>query len=102
MRKKLLFLSITIILVTLTTSAFGQKAQRITLGRGATTTIVTGALKGYKDRKVYLLRVRDGQTLSTEQVSSPSSLHYITVGIDSPSGEEISDADASCNNRQEV
>jgi hypothetical protein len=97
MRKKLLILSV-FILLALAPNIFGQKAQRITFKRGATVAVVSGYLKSYKDQKVFVIRVRKGQTLNTEQVGS----NYITVGIESPSGEEINDADASCNNRKEI
>jgi hypothetical protein len=79
--------------------AFAQRTTRIRFARGATKAIVTGSLRGYRDSRVYVIRVRNGQTLSTAQVGGS---HDITIYIKSPSGEDVGDSDASCNNRREI
>ena len=75
---------------------------RINFRRGATTAIVTGRLNGFRDKKVFVIKVRRGQTLRTEQDKSDSSTHYVTVGVETPKGREAGDYDASCNNRKEI
>src|SRR6478672_6671802 len=80
----------------------GIHAQtRIKFGAGKTNKVITGVLKGYKDKRAFLIRVGNGQKLRTEQTNQ-SGNHYITVYIKSPSGEEVGDSDASCNNRREI
>jgi hypothetical protein len=78
-------------------TVFGQKATRIRFARGATRATVTGTLKGYRDEKVFVIRVRSGQTLGTEQVGDDN---HITIYIKGPNGEDVGDSDASCNNRR--
>jgi hypothetical protein len=82
--------------------AFGQKKQRVNFRRGATEKIIGGKLKNYDDRKVYLIKVRRGQTLDTEQIKSDASTHYVTVEIAGPAGADVSDSDASCNDRKKI
>jgi hypothetical protein len=100
MRKTFRFVALFVILLATTTLAFTQ--ERITFKRGAKETVVTGNLTGYKSRKVFIVRVRRGQTLRTEQVKSNSSDRYVTVFIKAPNGETVGDSDASCNNRREI
>jgi len=87
--------------VLLTASAgFGQRSvTRIRFARGATSAIVAGDLNGYRQTKIYFIRVRGRQTLSTSQVGTS---HDITIYVTSPDGENVGDSDASCNNRREI
>ncbi len=82
--------------------ALAQKPTRIRIRKGAVISTVSGTLNGYKGKRTFVIRVREGQTLKTEQLKSDSSLKYITVYIKSPSGEDVGDSDASCNNRREI
>jgi len=100
MRKIFRFSAVAFILLMTATFAFSQ--QRITFKRGAKQAIVTGNLNGYKSKRVFVIRVRRGQTLRTEQIKSNSSNRYISVAITAPNGEDVTDSDASCNNRKEV
>lgn len=100
MRKIFQFSAIAVILLVTATFAFAQ--QRITFKRGVKQTVVTGNLNGYKGKKVFVIRVRRGQTLSTEQFKPDASNRYITVSITAPNGETVGDSDASCNNRKEI
>jgi|SRR5215213_9615741 len=88
------------VLLVVATAAFGQ--QRITFKRGARATVVNGTLSGYGGKKVFIIGVRRGQTLRTEQIKSDSSDRYVTVSIIAPNGEEVGDSDASCNNLKEI
>jgi len=98
--KRLLILTVLTFCFSFTASvAFARQALRIKFARGATSAVVTGNLKGYSETKTYRIRVRAGQTLSTEQVGDP---HDITIFIAGPKGEDIGDSDASCNNRREI
>ena len=79
-----------------------QKAARITLYGKATSATISGTLRGYEDKKVYVIRVAEGQTLSTEQIKAEASLRYVSVSIKNPAGEDVTDSDASCNNQKQV
>ncbi|MBS1795222.1 MAG: hypothetical protein JSS81_15300 [Acidobacteria bacterium] len=100
MKAKLLVIAVFALLLAAAASVSAQ--QRIVFKRGAKQTVVSGNLRGYRDRKVYVIRVRRGQTLSTEQVGRMNSNHYVTVSIKAPNGEYVGDSDASCNNRKEI
>lgn len=92
--------AIAVILSAAATLAFSQ--QRISFARGAKQAIVTGNLNGYRGRKIFVIRVRRGQTLRTEQLKSDASNRYVTVSIKAPDGRFVGDADASCNNRKVI
>jgi len=76
--------------------------ERITFKRGAKQAVVTGYLKNYRGKKVFVIRVRRGQTLRTEQLNRNSTGGPVTVAIKAPNGEYVGDSDASCNNRKEI
>ena len=82
--------------------ASAQKAKRIEFYNDSTVSTVSGSLRNYQDRKVYVVKVRPGQTLKTEAAKDNSSPHYVTVSIKNPSGKIVGDSDASCNNRKEI
>jgi hypothetical protein len=98
---KKLFLLSTILLL-LASTAFAQKAQRITFKRGAKQAVVSGTLYSYRGQRVYVIRVRAGQILKTEQVGGEKGGHAITIAVLDPRGEIAADSDASCNNRKET
>ena len=75
-----------------------QTPTRIKFARGAVSASVTGKLTGFSDKKTYVIKVRAGQTLRTRQTGK----NYITISIKDPNGDDVSDADASCNDRKEV
>lgn len=95
------FILITVVsfLVIFSVEAFAQRATRINFRRGARSALVAGKLSGYRDSRNYVIRVRAGQTLRTEQIGDR---HDITIYIHGPSGEDVGDSDASCNNRREI
>lgn len=100
MRKTFRLFAVAVILLVAATFAFSQ--QRITFKRGARAATVTGNLYSYKSRRVFVIRVRRGQTLRVEQIKPDASLRYVTVAITAPNGEDVTDSDASCNNRKRV
>lgn len=72
---------------------------RINFKRGATSAVVTGTLNSYKTQRTYIIRVRKGQILSTENVGS----HHITVSVEAPKGVDWEqDMDMSCHSTAEV
>ena len=94
------WLSITTVLILLAgASVFAQKPTRIKFVKGTTSAVVTGTLNGYKQTKWYRIRVREGQTLSTEQVGDR---HDITIHVFDSRGNALGDSDASCNNRRKI
>jgi hypothetical protein len=99
-KKFALYAGFVIVLLSSTSKVFGQ--TRIRFAGGGTSATVSGSLRSYQSKKVYVIRVRGGQTLTTRQINSSSSNHDITIYIKSPSGEDVGDSDASCNNRREI
>src|ERR1035437_9563641 len=75
------------------TAAFSQ--TRIHFNRGATTTVVTGTLNGYNSHRTYIIRVRNGQTLTTKSVGT----NYITVGLER-TGNQANRANQSGDRRR--
>ena len=102
MNKYRQILIVAVFVVSVSTTVFAQKAARISFYKKATDATVSSNLNNYQDRKIYVIKVRQGQTLRTEQAKSDSSSHYITVSIKNPSGKIVGDADLSCNNRREI
>ena len=88
-----------VLITGLSLSAFGQKVTRIRFARGATHAAVSGTLHGFNSEKRFVIRVRAGQTLRTEQIGES---HHITIYIDDPGSHEAGDSDASCNNRRAI
>jgi hypothetical protein len=90
--------AVILILCSVTTDLSAQ--TRIRFARGAVRTDVSGTLNGFRSKRTYVIRVRSGQTLRTQQVGG--SRRPITISVRDPRGNDVSDADASCNNRKEI
>ena len=93
-------ISILAILLFCSSASFAQNPTRIKFTRGAVRANVSGTLNSYRSKRVYMIRVREGQTLKTEQVGD--SPRRITIFVKDPNGNDIGDSDASCNNRREI
>jgi hypothetical protein len=79
-------------------TAFGQPT-RIKFKRGAASAVVTAPLTGFRSSKTYVIRVRSGQTLTTESAGT----NPITVEITAPRGSTYQpDLAADCHDRHEV
>lgn len=77
----------------------GYSQKRIEFARGATSSIVTGTLNGYNDKRTFVIKVRRGQTLTTDSVGT----NYITVSIKPPRGARYeADLAANCNDEHRV
>lgn len=80
-------------------AAAHAQTQRIKFARGATSAVVSGTLKSYKSKRTFVIRVRAGQTLTTEQAGG----NAITVEIKPPAGSTWEpDMAADCHDRHEV
>ncbi len=93
---------IMLVLLFVPISVFGQKTQRVKFAKGATSANVTGRLNNYKSKVVFVIRVKEGQTLTVEQIKPDNSSNYVTLIITSPSGEDVSDAEANCNSNKTI
>lgn len=93
-------ISIVAILLLLSSASFAQTATRIKFARDAVRANVSGTLNSYRTKRVYVVRVREGQTLRTEQAGS--SAGPITIFLKDPNGSDVGDSDASCNNKREI
>jgi hypothetical protein len=99
MRSKPLFIA-AVIAALLTSNALAQQTTRIKFRRGAIHADVSGTLNSFRSKRVFVIKVRDGQTLRTEQFGSAS--RRITIFVKDATGNDVGDADASCNDRKEV
>ena len=88
-----------ILLAVLSGSVAAQRATRIRFAHGAIRADVSGTLGNYRDKRNFVINVRAGQTIRTEQIGGS---HPITIFIKDPNGEGVGDSDASCNNRREI
>jgi hypothetical protein len=96
MKKSIQILIATLILFVLSMAALAQNPTRIKFRKGGTQKTVTGYLSSYRSKKVFVIRVRRGQTLKV------SSNRYVTLTVLNPSGEDVMDRDASCNGRADI
>jgi hypothetical protein len=92
---KKIFIGILLLILIGASSVFA-KPTRITFRKGATKAVVNGRLNSYKSKLEYVIRLREGQTLKL------SSNKYITLAIADPTGEDVTDHDASCNGNKTV
>ena len=88
------------IILFVSSAALAQTKARIKFRRGAVHADVSGTLNSFKNKRTYLIKVRAGQTLHTEQIGKSS--RPITIFIKDPNGDAVGDSDASCNNRREI
>lgn len=91
---KRVFLAL-LIIAAMIVSSFARPVKRIVFKKGATKAVVMGYLNGFKDKQVYLLKVRAGQVISVETDG-------LTISITSPDGETFFKADASCHSSAET
>ncbi len=91
-----------LVLLFVPNSVFGQKAQRVKFAKGATSATVTGRLNNYNSKAMFVIRVKEGQTLTVEQIKANNSSRYVTLSITSPSGEDVTDAEANCNSNKTI
>ncbi|MEO6655735.1 MAG: hypothetical protein ABIO36_06590 [Pyrinomonadaceae bacterium] len=99
MKRLILGIFAFVLLSVCSTAVSAQKATRINFGRGATSTIVTGTLNGYRSQRTFVIRVRRAQTLTTESAGK----NYITVGVEAPRRSTYEqDMAADCHDRNEV
>lgn len=70
--------------------------KRISFARGASQATVSGRWHSADDEQVFLLRVRAGQTIRATGASGT------TIFISDPNGDDVTDADASCNSNKSV
>ena len=102
MHRKPRFFAATILGIVLGVSSFSvaQTPTRIKFRRGAASADISGNLNSFRSKRVYLIRVRAGQTLNTEQIGGAS--RRITIIVKDRNGAFVGDSDASCNETKEV
>jgi hypothetical protein len=101
MKRRFLLIVVSVALLLSALSALqAQPPTRIKFSRGAVRANVSGTLNSYRGKRVYVIRVREGQTLKTEQTGD--SPRRITIYVKDPAGNGVGDSDASCNSRREI
>ena len=86
------------IFAVLSSVAFGQKT-RIKFAPGKKSAVVTGTLSSFKSMRTFVIRVRSGQAMTTENVGS----HHITLAIEGPPGSNYEqDMAADCHSTNEI
>lgn len=102
LRHLIFFFSASAVVFFICETASAQKYSRIKFAKGSATKTVYGTLNSYKDRKIFKIKVLAGQALSLEQIAGNEDFRIITTFIKDPLGEDVTDMDASCNNRKEI
>ncbi len=76
-----------------------QKPTRITFTRGKSAKVITGTLSSYKQKRVFVIRVKAGQEMRIENVGK----NYISIWVEGPphSGYE-QDMAADCHANNEI
>jgi len=67
MKKHFRLLIILIVLFVASATVFGQKQTRVKFAKGATSAIVSGKLNDFKDKKVFVIQVREGQIMNVKR-----------------------------------
>lgn len=81
------------------TSYAQKRPTRIKFARGATEKTVTGTLSSWRSKRTFVIRVRKGQTLTTENTGDNS----ITISVTPPKGSHYDqDMAADCHDRNDV
>ncbi len=97
--KTLLKFTIILAVVAFFASAAFSQTTRITFKKGATSATISGTMKSYKSVRNYVIKVKAGQTLKTEDVGT----HHITLGIEGPPGSGYEqDMAADCHAFNEI
>lgn len=73
-----------------------QTPVRIKFARRATKATVSGTLRSYKSKRVYVVRLRAGQRLRIETKG------LVTISVTDPAGGDPMDRDLSCNGRADI
>jgi len=96
--KKLILIAFAIATLSICSAAISAQVTRISFARGATSKVVTGTLSGWKSHRTYVIRVKKGQTLTTEAVKN-----FITIGVEAPPGSTYEqDMAADCHDKNDV
>jgi len=96
--KKLILIAFAIATLSICSAAISAQVTRISFARGATSKVVTGTLNGWKSHRRYVIRVKKGQTLTTEAVKN-----FITIGVEAPPGSTYEqDMAADCHDKNDV
>ena len=96
--KKLILIAFAIATLSICSAAISAQVTRINFARGATSKVVTGTLNDWKSHRTYVIRVKKGQTLTTEAVKN-----FITIGVEAPAGSTYEqDMAADCHDKNDV
>jgi len=96
--KKLILIAFAIATLSICSAAISAQVTRISFARGATSKVVTGTLNDWKSHRTYVIRVKKGQTLTTEAVKN-----FITIGVEAPPGSTYEqDMAADCHDKNDV
>jgi hypothetical protein len=99
MKKLILCIFAALVLSFAATSVSAQRATRVNFKRGAHSAVITGHLSGYKGSKVFLIRVRAGQTMKVEGIGN----HAVSTFLEGPPGSNYEqDMAADCHSYANV
>ena len=98
MKKLILFVLLSITFAITATAISAQRGTRVNFRRGTHTAVVTGYLSGYKGSKVFLIRVRAGQTMKVEAIKGG-----VSTFLEGPPGSNYEqDMAADCHSHADV
>jgi len=99
MKKLILFALFALMLTVAAETVSAQRATRVSFRPGARSTVVTGYLSGYKGSKVFLIRVRRGQTMKVEGIGDKA----VSTFLEGPPGSNYEqDMAADCHSYANV
>ena len=93
-------LAITLVFMLLLAGASGASAQtRVRFKKGATSAVVTGKLSNYKQKRVFLVRVRNFQTMEIRDIGA----HAVSIWVEGPPGSGYEqDLAADCHGHTDI
>ena len=77
-----------------------QQPIRLTFPPGETSITVSGSMKDKADQVLYVLRIREAQTLDIEQINE--NLHYVSTTLTNAKQQEVGTSDSPCQNSRHL
>jgi len=79
--------------------ALAQKPTRVNFKKGGHSAVLTGTLHNYEGKRVYLVRVREGQTMKVQGIGDKA----VSIWVEGPPGSGYEqDLAADCHSLTEV
>ena len=77
-----------------------DQPTRLTFPPGETSITISGSMKDKADQVLYVLRIRENQTLDIEQINE--NLHYVSTTLTNAKQEEVGTSDSPCQSSKHL